>query len=218
MGRAVTACPSTAPPAPESAVRLRHVANNEHLRPCTVDGCPFRTLHGGPCSVCRRFRRGTPKARAPSPSALLKDAALEVDAEPLPTRPTTRGDCADVPRPCPFVSCRHHLYLDVSARTGAIRIAFSGEPDEMPANASCSLDVAEEDGVTLERAGEMMGVVRERIRQLEAAGLAKLGPLARRLGLDVGREGSASKRRLPIVVDEDEGDEEGGHAEAEGCG
>jgi len=35
-------------------------------------------------------------------------------------KPRTRAECVDGPRPCPYVSCQHHLYLDVSARTGAI--------------------------------------------------------------------------------------------------
>jgi len=33
-------------------------------------------------------------------------------------RPRSRSECSDAPRPCPFVSCKHHLFLDVSARTG----------------------------------------------------------------------------------------------------
>ena len=38
--------------------------------------------------------------------------------------PETRADCVGGARPCPFVSCKHHLYLDVSARTGAIKLNF----------------------------------------------------------------------------------------------
>src|SRR5208337_2271584 len=48
-------------------------------------------------------------------------------------RPATRADCSAVPRPCPFVSCRHNLYLDVSKDTGSILLNFpSAEPEEMP--------------------------------------------------------------------------------------
>src|SRR5689334_24102594 len=39
-------------------------------------------------------------------------------------KPRTRADCANGERPCPFVSCKHHLYLDVSAKTGAIKLNF----------------------------------------------------------------------------------------------
>jgi len=36
--------------------------------------------------------------------------------------PEARADCVGGARPCPYVSCKHHLYLDVSARTGAIKL------------------------------------------------------------------------------------------------
>ncbi|NUQ78861.1 MAG: hypothetical protein HUU21_35500, partial [Polyangiaceae bacterium] len=39
-------------------------------------------------------------------------------------KPRARGECVDGPRPCPYVSCQHHLYLDVSPRTGAIKLNF----------------------------------------------------------------------------------------------
>src|SRR5262245_9335478 len=39
-------------------------------------------------------------------------------------KPKTRADCVNGERPCPFVSCKHHLYLDVSAKTGAIKLNF----------------------------------------------------------------------------------------------
>src|ERR1700722_4277914 len=29
-------------------------------------------------------------------------------------RPRSRSECSDAPRPCPFVSCKHHLFLAVS--------------------------------------------------------------------------------------------------------
>jgi hypothetical protein len=33
-------------------------------------------------------------------------------------RPITRGDCLQEARPCPWVSCRHHLLLEVAASKG----------------------------------------------------------------------------------------------------
>jgi hypothetical protein len=33
-------------------------------------------------------------------------------------RPTTRGECLQEARPCPWVSCRHHLLLEVAASKG----------------------------------------------------------------------------------------------------
>ena len=35
-------------------------------------------------------------------------------------RPITRADCIDGPRPCPWVSCRHHLLLEIAAARPAI--------------------------------------------------------------------------------------------------
>ena len=47
-------------------------------------------------------------------------------------------------------------------------------PWEVDPKKSCALDVAEGDPVTLDEAGELLGVTRERIRQLESTGLAKV--------------------------------------------
>jgi hypothetical protein len=33
-------------------------------------------------------------------------------------RPTTRGECLQEARPCPWVSCRHHLLLEVARSKG----------------------------------------------------------------------------------------------------
>jgi hypothetical protein len=59
-------------------------------------------------------------------------------------RPRTRAECVDGARPCPFVGCRHHLFLDVDDH-GAIRLNFPDiAPDEL--GESCSLDIAERVG------------------------------------------------------------------------
>ncbi len=85
-------------------------------------------------------------------------------------RPHTREECQHVPRPCPFVSCRHHLYLDVSPRTGSIKINFPDlEVDEL--SQSCALDVAESGPLGAEELGEVMNLTRERVRQIEQHGL-----------------------------------------------
>jgi hypothetical protein len=139
--------------------------------------------------------------------------ALYPEDEELAQRPRSRAECAGVPRPCPFVSCHHHLYLDVSARTGAIKLNFPDlEVDELPADASCALDVAERHGETLEAVGAIMNLTRERVRQLEVKALAKLQAadqmhLLRDLYGDAGPVG---KRRLPVLVEPDEADESDG--------
>lgn len=137
-------------------------------------------------------------------------------------KPRTRAGCDDVPRPCPFVSCRHHLYLDVSARTGAIKLNFPDlEPDQLPPDASCALDVADRNGATLEEVGAIMNLTRERIRQVEVKGLAYLESLddIEPLREHAGEGGPKGKRRLPVLVvepneDEDDFDADGFASEA----
>ncbi len=86
--------------------------------------------------------------------------------DPNVTRPAVRGDCVDGPRPCPFVGCRWHLYLEVLERSGAIRLNFPDlEVDEL--TDSCALDIADRGGVTLDVVAKVLRVSRERIRQLE---------------------------------------------------
>jgi hypothetical protein len=87
-------------------------------------------------------------------------------------RPKTRGECLRGPRPCPYVACRWHLYLDVT-RNGSIKFNFPDlEPHEMAV--SCALDVADRGGCTLDRLSERFNVTRERIRQMEVTALSKL--------------------------------------------
>lgn len=95
--------------------------------------------------------------------------------------PMTRADCPD-PKdgPCPYVTCRHHLFLDVNQKTGEIRFTFPDAFDEdgapelglMPA--TCSLDAADEGAVTLEVIGQRFDITRERARQLEERALERL--------------------------------------------
>lgn len=94
------------------------------------------------------------------------------------TRPKTRGDCQDGPRPCPWVACSAHLYLDVNPTTGTIKFNFPDhELDGL--RSTCSLDVADEGTHTLEQVGEFMNLTRERVRQVEVRGLHALKSVGR---------------------------------------
>lgn len=99
---------------------------------------------------------------------------LEVAEFDIP-RPKTRDDCKDSPRPCPWASCRFHLYLEVS-ENGWIKLMFPHlEVWEM--KESCALDVAdraEDDGVTLEKLGGLLNISLEGARQVELEVLAEL--------------------------------------------
>ncbi len=109
--------------------------------------------------------------------------------KPKEVRPKLRSECINNGvRPCPFVSCAHHLFLDVRKvqrvvrsrkipreAVDTIRINF---PVFSPLDLefSCSLDEVREfpDGMTLEEMGQRMNLTRERVRQLEVAVLEKI--------------------------------------------
>src|SRR5205814_4598170 len=92
---------------------------------------------------------------------------------PEPERHKTRLECVDGERPCPFVACKYHLYLDVNPSSGSIKLNFPDlEPWEL--KESCALDVADRGGITLEEVGDLLNLTRERIRQVEVRGLLKL--------------------------------------------
>jgi len=108
----------------------------------------------------RHLRLVTPRPKTFEPPKSSTEIVQPYD------RPKTRAECEDAPRPCPFVGCRHHLYLDVNER-GNIKLNFPHlEPEEMPV--SCSLDVADLGGIALESVGEQMNITRERTRQIES--------------------------------------------------
>lgn len=69
--------------------------------------------------------------------------------------PVTRADCADVPRPCAFRRCQHHI------------------PDGA---ASCVLDVvdANPDGMTTEEVAAEFGCSRSYISLIEESALSKI--------------------------------------------
>jgi hypothetical protein len=98
------------------------------------------------------------------------DGADDADEAALPL---SRQECRGGIRPCPFVSCRFHLYLDVNEDTGSIKINF---PDKEPweLTCSCALDVAEGGGLTLEDVGSLLNLTRERARQVESVALQKI--------------------------------------------
>jgi hypothetical protein len=95
-------------------------------------------------------------------------------------RPVTRGDCLsggfNEARPCPFMSCKYHLALDVNPSGSLVvydlEAAANGDLSRM--EHSCVLDLADRGGMTLEEVGDILGVTRERIRQVEVKALVLL--------------------------------------------
>lgn len=120
---------------------------------------------------------GRVRSRTIAPRPLTRDERRASELVVYPAdilRPLERGDCEkDTVRPCAWVSCKHHLYLDVNEETGAMKLNFPHlEVWEM--RESCSLDVADRGGITLEETGAIINVTRERIRQVEVRGLEKI--------------------------------------------
>lgn len=114
-----------------------------------------------------------------------------IDCEPRPERPATRAGCLEggenAHRPCPFVSCKYHLFLEVDPRKGnepgAISLNFPAQLG-VPARAvweleeTCALDVADHNGATLEEVGALLNISHERVRQIEVEGVARLKQLS----------------------------------------
>ena len=126
--------------------------------------------------IRRRRRRTRPRSKTIAMKRLTREelriGALMYPPVDIP-RPSTRAECREDVRPCPWVACKHHLYLDINPETGSIKINFPDlEPWEL--QHTCALDVAERGGITLEEVGEIMNLTRERIRQVEVRGLLKL--------------------------------------------
>lgn len=101
---------------------------------------------------------------------LLIGRFLYPEAEKL-RRPQSRQDCPDI-RPCPYVGCRHNMYLDVT-EVGTVREP-DHEPWDVPAEFSCLLEIVAAGARTLEEIGQIMGITRERARQIYEEGMTKV--------------------------------------------
>jgi Sigma-70, region 4 len=128
----------------------------------------------------REVRAHTVSMRRASLPDLAAELGVDGGEEPsLRQLPVLRRECINGERPCPYVSCQHHLFLDVSDRTGAIKVNFPDlveldgpRLDEM--SETCVLDVADRGGATLEEVGAFMNLTRERVRQVEVNGLKRI--------------------------------------------
>jgi hypothetical protein len=91
-----------------------------------------------------------------------------------PDRPKTRADCAGGVRPCPWVSCKYHLFLEVR-QNGSIAYPQGQDLDaleRMPQ--SCVLDVAEQGGASQTDVGKALNASMQMASLVELAALAKL--------------------------------------------
>jgi hypothetical protein len=106
----------------------------------------------------------------------------QVDTRPV-DHPRYRHECRGGPRPCPLVGCFFNNYLEVRQRVGCLGSQTPPEirllhphrlPEDMPPADSCTLDLAEDGPQTLDRVGQVLGLTRERIRQIETKILERI--------------------------------------------
>jgi hypothetical protein len=129
-------------------------------------------------SPAPRSRRRSQRLR------IIEPLQLPADWEMRSGVPETRADCANVPRPCPYVACRHHLWLRLKQeQPGNPQAGKQGETTFRPSSMqSCSLDVADKlGGASFDEIGELLGMDSTRARQIAQAALDKL----RAAGVDV---------------------------------
>ncbi|MDQ1446781.1 MAG: hypothetical protein QOI20_3245 [Acidimicrobiaceae bacterium] len=147
--------------------------------PAFVEANPLIIVgEGGSCRRSKDRPRHVTIAPARMTRAEARAANAELAAELAEIdqlRPKTRAECRPGigVRPCPFVSCRFHLAIDVNPETGSLTL---NRPElevwELPE--SCALDVAERGEQTREVIGDILNVTRERLRQLEVEALAEM--------------------------------------------
>jgi hypothetical protein len=133
-------------------------------------------------------RLAEPSERIAEPSERLAEPSeLHLEPSPAPSgnhpadqdpvrlsvRPLSRAECMNSVRPCPFVSCRYHLYLEVSPKTGSLKLNFP-DLEVWDLSESCSLDVADRGAQSTEQLGELLNLTPERARQLEQDALRRV--------------------------------------------
>lgn len=123
-------------------------------------------------------------------------------------RPRTRGDCEEGERPCPFVSCRYHLALDVNEESGAIKHNFPGiEVEDMPH--TCALDVADlSKEMSLGELAKAMGLSYDRCHQVVVAAKARAHEIAVEMGAAEGIAVRPTVRRQVMETEEQVAPEE----------
>ena len=111
------------------------------------------------------------RGRSVGVDILRKEIVEFVEPRRLPAR---RSECREGERPCPYVSCRFHLFLDVNEHTGRITFNFPVGVEVWDLPETCALDVAEGGLRTLEEIGILMHITRERVRQLTVQAEARV--------------------------------------------
>jgi hypothetical protein len=101
------------------------------------------------------------------------------------SRPKTREDCKNDVRPCPWVGCQFHLYLDVDDRNEIIfnheNTVFNDDdlenPDLRKMVHTCVLDIVDkiDDGLTFCEIAEYLGCTVKKVKEILESCRVKAG-------------------------------------------
>lgn len=105
--------------------------------------------------VSKKEHRGVPRYKTLTRAERRKVIPLNYQAPH--DRPRNRSECLCGPRPCPFVGCRYHLYLDVNKAGSIISNFPDKDPWELPV--SCALDLCDRGPLSLEELSILLGNV-----------------------------------------------------------
>lgn len=148
--------------------KQRRILEESVCESCNRVYAPSRPEQRFCCRECARAthgRRMQPKKRNVTSLRLVVGG---LDDTPTLTpgeerrRPKTRGDCERAERPCPWVSCIYHLWPDLIGK------------DPLDMEETCALDIADRGDHTLQEIGDILGITKERARQIEEVALRKL--------------------------------------------
>ncbi|MBT3704965.1 hypothetical protein HOG17_04270 [Candidatus Peregrinibacteria bacterium] len=100
------------------------------------------------------------------------------------SRPRTREECKNDVRPCPWVGCGFHLYLDVDDNGGIIfnheNTVFNDDdledPDLRKMVQTCVLDIADKvkDGLTFCEIAEYLGCTVKKVKEILDSCIGKI--------------------------------------------
>ena len=129
----------------------------------------------------RRDKRLSAAERAEAARPRLR--VIGDGAEQLPQRPRTRGECRVGVRPCPWTTCPHHLFVDVT-NSGSLKLNFP-HLEVWQLQETCALDLADRGPQTLLAIAHAMGVSDKRAPQLIEEALAELQAKLDAAGIDL---------------------------------
>ncbi len=153
--------------------------------------CYYLHYRKNPYGGGRIFKEGRPVI--PKPDKTKITSLWRPESSIYQKKPVVRADCIDESRPCPWLSCKYHVI------TAWHRLTLLKMSDREIENliytlpATCILDVADQGGATLKEIADVMGITRERVRQLsdfknrEGGALQRMRHVSRRRELELFR-------------------------------